>query len=163
MSAALTFAIGALVGILVGGSAATVITYSVAAHRADALAEQVAEDQAGAAAALQAKSADLAACLAEQAPKTVDAAGRVVAAANAPEIADVQLRAAVVSAMPQTIYAEAIVQTGNARLIAVEGAMARCAASNTTGDSSRSGCSREVPAAWAETIQALSACVEPAP
>ena len=148
---ALTTTVAILIGVLIGGSAGVGITWTATSRQAKA-------QQAVLNAEIVEKATALGRCEAEQAPKTVTAAGTVIDAANAPDIADTALRAAVVEAIPQTIYAEAIVKTGNARLIAVEAAMARCSVSNTTGDSSRSGCATTVPATWGAAVAGLDAC-----
>ena len=104
---------------------------------------------------------ELATCEAKITPEAIDATGRVLAAAQATEIADTTLRASVVAAMPQQLLAEAVIATGSPRMIAAESAMARCTAANTTGDSARGGCAKEVPTAWAAAVDALAACPEP--
>lgn len=129
--------------------------------RAQDRAEHAAGVQAlheGHAAEVATLSADLAECRARVTPESIDATGRVLQAAQVSELADVQLRAAVVAAMPQQTIAEAVIATGSPQSIAAYAGLVGCWSANTTGDSARSGCAREVPQAWAAAVAALAAC-----
>lgn len=157
--------IAALVGIG-AGSGATLHFTSKARHASE---EQIRAEHADALADLhseiEASAADLARCQAEVAPKSLDAAGRVLEASQATDIADLNLRAAVVSAIPATEYARAVIATGSPRSIGAAEALAGCRASNTTGDSSRSGCGPQgaVVQEWAAANASLSSCIVAAP
>lgn len=100
----------------------------------------------------------LSTCLAKTTPESLDAAGRILSAAQETDIADTNLRAAVVAATPLALYAEAVIETGSPRSIDAAAQMAGCRASNTTGDSARTGCSKEVPEAWKVANAALAQC-----
>ena len=100
----------------------------------------------------------LSTCQAKVTQESMDAAGRIVQAAQESDIADTNLRAAIVESTPLALYAEAIIETGSPRSIDAAAQMAGCRAANTTGDSSRSGCSKEVPEAWKAANAALAEC-----
>ena len=106
---------------------------------------------------------DLATCEAKTTPESITATGRVLEAAQAADIADVQLRAAVVGAIPSTLLAQAVIDTGSPQSIAAYAALSGCWAANTTGDSSRAGCATTIPQAWGAAVAGLAACPETAP
>jgi len=105
---------------------------------------------------------DLATCEAKTTPESITATGRVLEAAQAADIADVQLRAAVVGAIPSTLLAQAVIDTGSPQSIAAYAALSGCWAANTTGDSSRAGCATTIPQAWGAAVAGLAACPQPA-
>lgn len=155
--------IAALVGLGGGGAGG----YALATRKADREAAQERSEHAAQVQAreeeLRALTGDLERCQAEVAPKSLDAAGRVLEASQATDVADLELRAAVVSAIPATTYAEAVIETGSPRSIAAAEALAGCRAANTQGDSARSGCATVIPQAWAAAVEALEACPVEAP
>ena len=141
-------------GALGGG---LVIDHRADEHEAELRAEhQVAVDQQRAEA--QQLSAELGECQAHEARETLTGAGLVLEAAQLSEVEDLQLRAAVVAAIPQTLLAEAVVATGSPQSIAAYAALAGCWAANTTGDSARGGCATQVPQGWAAALAELAAC-----
>lgn len=124
-------------------------------------AEQVAELQAD----KQQLSEDLGTCRARVTQESIDATGRVVAQAQAADIADTQLRAAVVEAIPAAMMAEAVIATGSPQSIAAYAGLIQCAGVAATGDSARLGCgpSGAMVTTWAASVEALAACPEPGP
>jgi len=150
--------ITAALGLGAGGVAG----HKLARNAAERDAAEVQDVHDGIVTSLRAELADeredLATCRAEVAPKSLDAAGRVIEASQAADIADLELRAAVVSAIPATTYAEAVIASGSPRSIAAAEALAGCRAANTQGDSARSGCATVIPQAWAAAVAELDAC-----
>jgi hypothetical protein len=157
MSAATILAI--LLAVSVGGG---VTVGSIQQHRLNQEREARAADVAALEADKQELAADLATCQAMVTPESITATGKVLEAAQASDIADVQLRAAVVAAIPSAMLAQAVVDSGSPQSIAAYAALAGCWSQNTTGDSSRSGCGPQgaIVTAWASAVAALPACSE---
>ncbi|MBC8425115.1 hypothetical protein H8E07_13410 [bacterium] len=159
--------IGLTLGSLaVGGGAGWYATKTAlgARHAAelDALAQDHQREQDALQGRVEALVGDLATCEAKTTPEAITATGRVLEAAQASDIADVQLRAAVVGAIPSTLLAQAVIDTGSSQSIAAYAALSGCWSSNTTGDSARSGCSTVIPQAWGAAVAGLAACPEAA-
>ena len=128
----------------------------------DALAQAHQQEQDALQGRVEALVGDLATCEAKTTPESITATGRVLEAAQASDIADVQLRAAVVGAIPSTLLAQAVIDTGSPQSIAAYAALSGCWAANTTGDSSRAGCATTIPQAWGAAVAGLAACPQPA-
>jgi hypothetical protein len=112
--------------------------------------------------AAQEASGALAACEERTVPETVRESAQgttdALTAALAPEMTEMQARLLLVQSIPQAELARAVIATGSPQSIAAHAALAGCWAANTTGDSARSGCAKEIPEAWAESVAALPSC-----
>lgn len=158
----------AIIAILGTTAVVETIVIGVQIHRRDEAQQQheqvvreVLDEKGTALTELQGR---LSTCEAKVTQESIDATGRVLAAAQASDIADTNLKAAVVAAIPLAMYAEAVIATGSPQSISAAAEMAGCRAANTTGDSGRTGCAKEVPERWAAANEALAAypdCAEP--
>ena len=157
--------VAAVIAIVLGVAAVGEgVVIGVQIHRADKAAAEYQETldtkQTEFTNALATCQGDLGTCRAKVTAESMDAAGRIVAAAQESDIADTNLRAAIVEATPLAMYAEAVIETGSPMSISAAAEMAGCRAANTTGDSSRTGCAKEVPERWALANEGLALCPE---
>lgn len=108
---------------------------------------------------------DLEACRAEQTPKSIAATADVLEASQAGDVADAAHATRVAELTGADLYAAAVIELGSPCVTATSAALAQCHASNTAGDSARSGCGPQgaVTQAWAQCVAKLDACAAQEP
>jgi len=122
---------------------------------------------------VEALGADLGECKARVTAESLTAAATgttdALGAALAPELADVQARAALVAAMPSQAYAAEFVKTASVHMLGAEIALGRCAALTSVKGADLAGCGNDgrvvktweaLMAAEIDEIKARAALIE---
>ena len=145
-------------GLAVGGGAGWWLTGKSRDAKALEAARAHQLEQDALQARVEALGADLATCEAKVTAESL-------AAALAPDLAEVGARAALVSSLPRLETTRALLEVASPRLLAAESRMLGCEAVGATGDSARLGCGPQgaVVTEWQAAVQAQAACPEPTP
>jgi hypothetical protein len=158
-------ALAVALGVLAAGEGA-VIGLQVRAHRRGqaAAAASLATEQDARRAEVATLTGDLAECRARVVPESLEAAatGTTAAldAALAPELAEVQARAALVSAASQMAAQSALLAVASPQMLAAEVALSRCSQMTAIKGADLAGCGNNGPVivAWSRAVEGLAEC-----